>query len=162
MQAQATKVCTKCGLSRCLDDFFLVGGGRPGHRSVCKPCAAEYQRQNRREYRIAYNAAHADQINARTSAYQKRPEVLARILQRVKRQRRLNPEPFRIQCRASRAVQRAIKRGILTRPTVCEECGKDGTIQAAHYDYDRPLDVRWLCPRCHYRWDHAEPKLNWH
>ncbi|MFQ6047992.1 MAG: hypothetical protein ACE5K7_01350 [Phycisphaerae bacterium] len=49
--------------------------------------------------------------------------------------------------------------GHITRPSVCEECGAtDRKIEAAHYDYDEPLRVRWLCRSCHVRWDRREPK----
>ena len=51
------------------------------------------------------------------------------------------------------------KVGNLVRPTACEQCGTTGVkIDAAHSDYMRPLDVRWLCRRCHVMWDIAEPK----
>ena len=61
--------------------------------------------------------------------------------------------------RASMAVARAIKRGELVRPDSCEECGRTDTlIEAAHYDYSRQFDVRWLCRSCHRRWDRDEPK----
>jgi hypothetical protein len=59
---------------------------------------------------------------------------------------------------ANYLVHRAITQGVLTRPTHCEECGKECHPQGAHYDYRRPLDVRWLCVSCHKRWDIAEPK----
>ena len=50
--------------------------------------------------------------------------------------------------------------GNIVRPTNCEECGAgDRRIEAAHYDYDEPLRVRWLCVSCHRRWDKREPKL---
>ena len=52
-----------------------------------------------------------------------------------------------------------LKKGHLTRGGRCEECGAtDRRIEAAHRDYRRPLDVRWLCRSCHVKWDKAEPK----
>lgn len=47
------------------------------------------------------------------------------------------------------AVRRAVQSGALTRRP-CEKCG-DFPTQAHHDDYDKPLDVRWLCPSCHSR-----------
>lgn len=58
---------------------------------------------------------------------------------------------------AYRQVQIAIKNRVLVRPDACEKCGRkdrkasDGrsTIHAHHQDYNRPLDVEWLCAKCH-------------
>lgn len=70
---------------------------------------------------------------------------------------------FRATTLKARAAQRLIRyhidAGHIVRPDTCEECGcTDRKIEAAHKDYDRPLDVRWLCRSCHVRWDKAEPK----
>lgn len=58
--------------------------------------------------------------------------------------------------RIYRQVRTAIARGELVRPEVCERCGlggvaKDGRsrVQAHHHDYDKPLEVEWLCADCH-------------
>lgn len=59
---------------------------------------------------------------------------------------------------AHRAVRLAVSTGALVRPSRCAECGQLCKTQGAHYDYRRPLDVRWLCASCHTRWDRAEPK----
>ena len=58
---------------------------------------------------------------------------------------------------ARAAIQRAIRRGKITRPNRCERCGlipplaKDGRkqIHGHHQDYSRPLEVRWLCQKHH-------------
>lgn len=60
--------------------------------------------------------------------------------------------------RVQSVVYRAIKSGRLVRPDRCEACGKVTKPHAAHHDYSRPLEVRWLCRACHLAWDHAEPK----
>ena len=61
--------------------------------------------------------------------------------------------------RAQSLVRYHVLTGRLVRPNVCEECGAtDRRIEAAHYDYDKPLKVRWLCRSCHARWDKMEPK----
>jgi len=57
------------------------------------------------------------------------------------------------QDRAAVLVARAIRRGELVRPAHCEQCSATGrAIQAHHDDYNRPLDVRWLCRSCHMAW----------
>ncbi len=66
-------------------------------------------------------------------------------------------------------MESAIKSGALVRVLVCEECGdsghmKDGRtkVQAHHDDYNKPLDVRWLCQPCHHDWhkgNTATPKI---
>lgn len=44
----------------------------------------------------------------------------------------------------------AIRRGFLVRPETCSRCGvADPKINAHHEDYSKPLDVQWLCYRCH-------------
>lgn len=53
--------------------------------------------------------------------------------------------------RAHAAVARALKSGVLVRPDRCEDCETPCKPDAHHDDYDRPLEVRWLCRRCHRR-----------
>lgn len=60
--------------------------------------------------------------------------------------------------RAGEAVRRAIKSGRLERPSMCDRCGGVGPIEAAHHDYEKKLDVAWLCRPCHRRDDAANPK----
>ena len=54
----------------------------------------------------------------------------------------------------------AIEKRILVASATCEKCGttgqqyKDGRcpIQGHHDDYNKPLEVRWLCFKCHKEW----------
>lgn len=54
-------------------------------------------------------------------------------------------------------VRRAIQAGIITRPDLCQRCGSQGakssdgrsTIHAHHNDYSKPLDIEWICAKCH-------------
>lgn len=50
-------------------------------------------------------------------------------------------------------THRAIKAGKLIKQP-CEQCG-NVKVQAHHRDYDKPLDVMWLCATCH-RHIHAQ------
>jgi len=60
---------------------------------------------------------------------------------------------------AQNMVEYAVKSGVLVPSRSCEKCGntgifKDGRskIQAHHADYNKPLDVEWLCQKCHHDW----------
>ena len=61
--------------------------------------------------------------------------------------------------KAQNLLEQAIEKGIVTRKTHCEKCGDTGTfkdgrtkIQAHHSDYTKPLQVDWLCQKCHHVW----------
>lgn len=41
--------------------------------------------------------------------------------------------------------------GVLV-PQPCAHCGTTECVEKHHHDYAKPLDVEWLCKRCH--WDH--------
>lgn len=56
-------------------------------------------------------------------------------------------EKFPEKARAHDRVRRAIEKGVLVR-LPCSSCGSDKS-QAHHADYSKPLDVTWLCRRCH-------------
>jgi hypothetical protein len=61
----------------------------------------------------------------------------------------------RVADRCHKAVSLAVQEGRLVRPSACSECGGcSGRIEGHHDDYTKPLDVRWLCSRCH-RLHHA-------
>ena len=62
------------------------------------------------------------------------------------------------QRRAGHIVDKAIQKGVIVRMP-CEICGDSGSmsdgrsnIQAHHDDYNKPLDVRWLCQKHHHEW----------
>lgn len=111
----------------------------------------------RREYQRLYRERRHNELAAYKRAWQrKRYATDEQYREAVKAATRAVPSHV---WAARQAVRTAIKRGELIRPATCEQCGRSGLqIEAAHYDYDQPLNVRWLCRRCHRTWDAAEPK----
>jgi hypothetical protein len=60
---------------------------------------------------------------------------------------------------AHNAVRDAVRAGVLVRPESCSLCGQvpaNGRIEGHHESYDRPLDVEWLCTRCHLTQRHGK------
>jgi hypothetical protein len=51
---------------------------------------------------------------------------------------------------ANLLVHRAIEKGLLIKGTKCQRCGMDNCVICAHHqDYSKPLDVDWVCHKCH-------------
>jgi hypothetical protein len=63
----------------------------------------------------------------------------------VRKFRAENPEKRLVQNR----VYHAVKTGKLIRPDACSQCGKRCKPDAHHQDYSKPLEVTWVCRKCH-------------
>jgi hypothetical protein len=123
--AEASKRCTKCGVEKLVGEFYLhTVRGRREREYHCKAC--------RNAAIVARREANPEKERQRRTRVQSREQVT-------------RPER-----RAARlALQRAVREGKLLRPTVCDQCGTACHPHGHHSDYARPLDVQWLCARCH-------------
>lgn len=165
LRAQGLKRCSKCQSVLALDAFPKSGKsqtGRQRRKSHCKKCETARNRQRNtirrkqpkwREYHREYGRRWRAQNPGRQTQLSREwrasnPERARRIYQRW-----VDDNPGAKEAHA--AVNAAVAAGRLVRPTVCERCGGGGKIEGHHADYDRPLDVEWLCSRCHRR-HHAE------
>lgn len=54
-----------------------------------------------------------------------------------------------------RRLRYHVHAGHIIKPDICESCSRYLSVEAHHYDYERPYDVLWLCKGCHEKIHHA-------
>jgi len=148
-----SKTCNKCGVAKPFDDFPKRAYKKPGVRGICKECVAKYAHRRYMKDPQKFNDACWRSVNknrdvARTrwrKAYHENPE---KFRKKYRDAREKNPEKYK----AHDALNYAIKRGDIARPTECSECSRDDLRIIGHHDSyaeDKRLAVRWLCESCH-------------
>jgi len=63
-----------------------------------------------------------------------------------------------VKIKAQAKLRYAVKAGKIKKPNICSNCNLFyplRKIQSHHKDYNKPLDVEWLCFYCHRRLKHA-------
>lgn len=129
------KPCSGCGETKDYSEFYRRRTCSDGRYSLCKECQTA---QNN-----AYYSANRAKVLKQQRDYAKRHPGKARGSAR--RYSNRNPEKRR----AGRIVRSALRSGSLEKAGVCAGCGKSLWLHAHHEDYSRPVDVIWLCTRCH-------------
>lgn len=126
-------------MNKSVAEFYKDRTRASGLQNICKECCRiklRLQRQNHREVFIRKDSKY----------YRKnKGKILA--------SRKVWYEKNRHKVLAHEKVKNSVYKGLLTRQP-CEMCGSIKS-QAHHDDYDKPLDVRWLCSTHHMRF-HAE------
>lgn len=129
------KICCKCEIEKEDSEFYKYKRNKDGLHSHCKKCIAEtttkWQTNNRSK--VVASCKKWSSVNR------------DKCRERDKRYRDKNP----LKCKARLAVHYAIKTGKLIRSGICENCSDSSTTQAHHIDYTKPLEVNWLCGKCH-------------
>ncbi len=135
-----TKKCKCCGIAKSLTEMVKSTRTKSGYGSTCKTCDASRSRvkdriayaanilESRRHGRDRYHSQKGSYSTYEKSIYN-RPSYRARI-----------------------ALRCAINAGKITKPATCSNCHdrfSSNSLHGHHSDYSNPLDVQWLCSRCH-------------
>ena len=136
------KTCTGCGEAKPLERFAKKPGTRDGLNTQCKECRNAYSRSPAGR---AANIRFQRSERGRAHAYRLRRTAKGRAA--AARARAAHPEHHA----ARYAVRSALRRGDLTRPEGCAQCGQPCRPEAHHRSYEQAawLVVEWLCRSCH-------------
>jgi ribosomal protein S27AE len=142
------KTCFKCGETKPTTEFYRHKMMADGFLGKCKTCTKRDAREHRAENIERYREY--DRVRGRTEDRKKRAAEYAKtptgkaISNKAKAEWSARNKEKKA---ATVAVNNAVRdRRLFKQP--CESCGEKKT-QAHHDDYTKPLDVRWLCTKCH-------------
>jgi ribosomal protein S27AE len=130
-----SKECFKCKTIKPLEDFYKHSQMADGHVNKCKEC-------NKNDV-TSHRNKNLEKVREYDRARGKIPE---RIKAQVEINKAWRAEDSR-RVVAHSAVSKAIREGRLDR-NPCVRCGEAKSV-AHHEDYDKPLEVMWLCQPCH-------------
>jgi hypothetical protein len=144
------KTCFKCGETIPIGEFYEHPKMADGHLNKCKQCTRNDTLENRRknkDYYLEYDKnramlPHRVKQRKEYSKTEKGKEVQAISTRKYKLK---NPEKYKAHLR----VCAAKASGRLEVKSACEVCGCESKLQAHHEDYLKPLEVIWLCSKCH-------------
>ncbi len=140
------KQCKKCFESKPLNEFYKKIENKDGVQKVCKDCDNKRHRQWRKKhpYQVIIMSRlqrerHPEEMRAAVREYGRKHKKEMQL--RTEQWAKKNPK----KTSAHAKVYYAIKIGKLKKENCY--CGKRA--HAHHDDYNKPLDVLWLCPIHH-------------
>ncbi len=133
------KICSKCEIEKGLSRFSKDRSRKNGLRIWCKECCREslrkYRKSNPEKRKVSKDKWNLENKEKATEIQKKASKKFCLE----------NPEKRK----AHQMVGNAITVGRLTRPSICESCFNERFTEGHHEDYSKPLDVEWLCKKCH-------------
>ena len=141
------KPCFVCAQVKPLTDFYKHPKMTDGRLGKCKECTKADVRANYAKTRKFYSESGA--------ARNKTSRAKASRIRNQRAMRARSPEKYA----AWSAVSKEIRAGRLTRGP-CLLCGTTVRVQAHHEDYAKPLEVEWLCFKCHREHRHGQVVSN--
>ena len=117
-----TNYCSRCKATDV--PLLKYSKGRNGMTQYyqCRDCQSEKQR--------AYRKTSSGSVAVKRSLYNQYKKNRKKII-------------------ARNMVNHNVRVGKLIKPEHCSRCGDTRNIQGHHPDYNKPLEVLWLCSSCH-------------
>lgn len=133
------KVCTICKEDKFLSEYYPIYYKKLNKtymQSRCKSCD--------KIVKAKWNSENAEAIREQKKEYKKKnPEKM--------REKSRNyykiADPKKIKARAILGCK--VRYGKIVKPELCEGCMEKHVLHGHHNDYDKPLEVKWLCVSCH-------------
>ena len=130
------KECKTCQLNKDESEFY-------GRSRECKPCS------NKRRVKWAKDNPEQQAQTLKGWKERNKKRVRRQNQEAKARHRKRHPDKEK----ARRTVARAIELGEIVKPKQCSRCTRRvrsaNDLHAHHADYSKPLQVEWLCRKCH-------------
>lgn len=133
------KICSKCGIEKDETDFWKRNNRKSGVNSECKECAKKRRTEN-------YRTKNEEFRKKRKIYYLANREKFIKIQTEYSRRKLENKDPKIL---ARRKVNDSLKRKKIEKHENCQICGIMNKLQAHHCDYNKKLDIIWVCLECH-------------
>lgn len=128
-------------------------------RAYNKNSYAKHSRKYKAKQRV-YNEINRLDINERHRLYNKKNRELINLKSRKlcatqegKKKAReyyhTTKEKFDKKIKARNKLRYEVRRGRIMKPDFCEKCFEKKKLHGHHEDYNLPLDVLWVCNKCH-------------
>lgn len=148
------KKCFKCLIEKPLSDFYKHSQMKDGYVNKCKECNKKDVQSNYREnidYYKDYEKSRANlphRVKARKEYAKTEKGKIAYA--KGKKKYIINNKKIR---RCHNIANNALRDGKIQKKTSCEVCGDTKKrLHKHHCDYNKPLDVIFMCPQCHVNW----------
>jgi len=115
---------------------------RDDYMMLCRSC--HFMRDKRKSHCIQGHEFTPENTRIQPDGYKR----ACRACGRARNRRRLLKDPHKFAART--LLGNRVRAGKLPKPKHCSLCGQSGEfIDGHHEDYDKPLEVIWVCRRCH-------------
>lgn len=139
------KICRKCFLFFIYELFPKENRNKDGKAAICKKCDLERSSnwaKNKGKEKRAVSVKRYQQSEKGRESFNR--------ANRKATKKWVEANRFKVKCHV--LFRNYLKLNKLERPKKCSKCGVFAKIEAHHCDYLKPLDVIWLCKKCHYDW----------
>lgn len=150
------KICSKCKKEKELMCFGKHLSSKDGLKGQCKECRKVESKlrykENKEELSTYYKKRYEQNKNKILEGIKKYAmSKRGKFMRKKRRTHRLKyDEEFKKKHTARKILNHRIENGSIIKPSICSKCRISGvTIQGHHKDYSKPLDVDWLCEKCH-------------
>ena len=131
------KKCFKCEKEKPYSEFYKHKKMKDGYLGKCKECT--------KKDAVEHREANIDEIREYDRERSKLPHRVKRNVENTKKFREQFPHKYK----AHSLVGNAVRDGRLVKPDKCPVCNETRQIEGHHDDYSKPLNVKWLCAKCH-------------
>ena len=145
------KKCFKCGAEKPLSEFYKHSAMKDGYLGKCKECTKNDSNKHRADNLESCRAYDRERANLphRVELRNKVTKTWIEDGRHNEAQRRYK-EKYPEKYHAHNVFCAAKRDGKILVPECCSLCGvKSNDLEAHHKDYSKPLDVQWLCVKCH-------------
>lgn len=138
-KAHIIRKCRGCKIIKDLNEFCKNRTKTLGYDYLCKSCHSKQEKIRRQSNPDKYREINRQSTKRNSWKWK---EMWSRY---QKRYCKLYPRRHR----ANAILNYYVKTKSIKRPNICFNCNRSGKIEGHHCDYEKPLEIIWLCGICH-------------